>query len=58
VREWLKKLPADERKAIGDDLRTMQFGWPLGMPSAVHDIRGRSGTAARIHQEVATDTVG
>ena len=23
VREWLKSLPADERKAIGDDLRTM-----------------------------------
>ena len=32
VREWLKGLPADERKAIGDDIRTMQFGWPLGMP--------------------------
>lgn len=32
VREWLKLLPPDERKAVGDDLRTMQFGWPLGMP--------------------------
>ena len=32
VREWLKELPAGERKAIGDDLRTLQFGWPLGMP--------------------------
>ncbi len=32
VREWLKRLPAEERKAIGDDLRTMQIGWPLGMP--------------------------
>ena len=32
VREWLKGLPADERKAIGDDIRTVQFGWPLGMP--------------------------
>ncbi len=36
VREWLKDLPADERKAIGDDLRTMQFGWPLGMPLVRH----------------------
>ena len=34
VRDWLKALPAEERKAIGDDLRTMQFGWPLGMPLA------------------------
>ena len=32
VRDWLKNLPAEERKAVGDDLRTMQFGWPLAMP--------------------------
>lgn len=32
VREWLLSLPAPERKAIGDDIRTMQFGWPVGMP--------------------------
>ena len=32
VREWLKTLPVEERKIIGDDLKTVQFGWPLGMP--------------------------
>ena len=32
VREWLKGLGQPARKAIGDDIRTMQFGWPLGMP--------------------------
>jgi len=32
VREWLKALPAEERKTIGDDLKTAQYGWPLGMP--------------------------
>ena len=32
VREWLKALPIDERKIIGNDLKTAQFGWPLGMP--------------------------
>jgi phage-related protein len=32
VRDWLKSLPEAERKAIGDDIRTIQFGWPLGMP--------------------------
>jgi phage-related protein len=32
VREWLKGLGASDRKAIGDDIRTLQFGWPLGMP--------------------------
>jgi phage-related protein len=25
-------LPAEEKKIIGDDLKTAQFGWPLGMP--------------------------
>lgn len=32
VREWLKGLPADERKSIGQDIATVQYGWPLGMP--------------------------
>lgn len=32
MRDWLKSLPASERKAIGDEIRTVQFGWPLGMP--------------------------
>ena len=32
VREWLKALPAAERRAIGEEIRTVQFGWPLGMP--------------------------
>ena len=47
VRDWLKGLPADERKAIGDDIRTLQFGWPLGMPlvrsleSGIWEVRTR-----------------
>ncbi len=32
VREWLKDLLSEERKVIGDDLKTAQYGWPLGMP--------------------------
>ena len=32
VREWLKLLPATERRTIGEDIKTVQFGWPLGMP--------------------------
>ena len=32
VREWLKALPTDDRKIIGNDLKTAQYGWPLGMP--------------------------
>lgn len=32
VREWLKKLQRNDRKIIGEDIKTVQFGWPLGMP--------------------------
>lgn len=32
VREWLKLLPAVDRKVIGEDMKTVQFGWPFGMP--------------------------
>jgi phage-related protein len=32
VREWLKSLSLDEKRIIGEDIKTVQFGWPLGMP--------------------------
>ncbi len=32
VRDWLKTLSAMDRKIIGEDLKTVQLGWPLGMP--------------------------
>ena len=32
VREWLKTLPAADRRIMGEDIKTVQFGWPLGMP--------------------------
>ncbi|MCL2657672.1 MAG: type II toxin-antitoxin system RelE/ParE family toxin [Betaproteobacteria bacterium] len=32
VRDWLKSLSATDRKTIGGELKTVQFGWPLGMP--------------------------
>ena len=33
MREWLKSLPRyDDRKRIGADMKTIEFGWPLGMP--------------------------
>ncbi len=32
VRDWLKSLPQQDKKAIGEDIKTVQFGWPLGMP--------------------------
>ncbi len=32
VREWLKSLRKKDRKAIGEDIKTVQFSWPMGMP--------------------------
>ena len=32
VRLWLKELPPEERKLIGEDLQVLQYRWPLGMP--------------------------
>ncbi|MFA6498482.1 MAG: type II toxin-antitoxin system RelE/ParE family toxin [Desulfurivibrionaceae bacterium] len=36
VREWLRGLPAIDRKIIGEDIKTVQFGWPLGLPLVDH----------------------
>ena len=32
VRRWLKSLPELYKKKIGEDIKTVQFCWPLGMP--------------------------
>ena len=34
VRAWLLQLDKDARKTIGEDIKTLQFGWPVGMPLA------------------------
>ena len=46
VRDWLKGLPSPEdRKRIGEDIKTVEFGWPIGMPvcrplgDAVYEVR-------------------
>ena len=33
VREWLRGLLSrEDRKRIGEDIKTVEFGWPTGMP--------------------------
>ena len=34
VKDWLKSLPEEDRRVIGHDIKTVEFGWPLGMPLA------------------------
>lgn len=56
VREWLKGLDTIDRRAIGEDVATAEFGWPVGMPvcrslgRGLHEIRSdlRSNRIARV----------
>jgi len=32
VREWLTGLGREQRRLIGIDIKTVQLGWPIGMP--------------------------
>lgn len=32
VRDWLRDQDFNIRKAIGEDIKTVQLGWPIGMP--------------------------
>jgi phage-related protein len=45
LREWLKALSKEDKRAIGEDVRTVEFGWPIGMPvsrpmgGGLHEVR-------------------
>ncbi len=32
VRDWLKRLPVEDRKVLGEDIKDVEFSWPIGMP--------------------------
>ena len=55
VREWLKRLDLEDRKAIGEDVKDVEFSWPIGMPlvrSLGHELLGSAKQfAARPHCE-------
>ena len=33
VREWLLQLDGQDRRNVGFDIQTVEFGWPVGMPT-------------------------
>jgi phage-related protein len=46
VRTWLTEdLSREERRLVGEDIKTVEFGWPVGMPSCrplgggLHEVR-------------------
>jgi phage-related protein len=34
VRDWLKNLGQSDRRTVGEDIKALQYGWPIGMPLA------------------------
>jgi len=34
TREWLRGLDSGAKRTIGEDIKTLQYGWPIGMPLA------------------------
>ena len=40
VKDWLKKLKPADRQLISEDIKTVEIGWPLGMP-LVKKMAGR-----------------
>ena len=38
VRDWLLELAKEDRKTVGEDIATVEFGWPIGMPTC-KDLR-------------------
>jgi Phage derived protein Gp49-like (DUF891) len=45
VRSWLKTMDAEDKRLIGQDIQTVEFGWPVGMPTCrplgdgLHEVR-------------------
>ena len=35
VRDWLRSsdISSEDRRRIGEDIKTVEFGWPVGMPT-------------------------
>ncbi len=32
VRDWLKGLSQEDRRILGEDIKDVEFAWPLGLP--------------------------
>jgi phage-related protein len=56
VRDWLKQLKALDRKRVGADIKTVEYGWQIGMPTCrpmgkgLYEVRSvlPSGKIARV----------
>ena len=44
---------SEDRKTIGEDVKTVQFGWPLGMPVVRKLDKGLWEVRSRLHNRIA-----
>lgn len=40
MKDWLLSLSETDRKLVGKDIASVEFGWPVGMPTCGHLGRG------------------
>ncbi len=63
VQEWLYSLSKDDRKIIGEDIKKVEYGFPIGMPtcrkleSKLYEVRSNisDGRIARVIFTVISD---
>ena len=54
VREWLKDLPREDKRTIGFDIKTVQYGYPIGMPltRVLHGTNGLEEVRSNVSTEL------
>ena len=55
VKEWLKSLPREDMRTIGFDIKTVQYGYPIGMPltRVLHGTNGSEEVRCNISNGIA-----
>jgi len=53
VRDWLKGLNKEDRFQIGTDIKTVEFGWPIGMPTCRAMKKGLFEVRTNLNKRIA-----
>lgn len=53
VRNWLLDLTREERRIIGEDIKAIEFGWPIGMPVCKSLGRGLFEVRSNLRDRIA-----
>ena len=53
VRAWLQGLSKQDKRMIGGDIKTVQYGWPIGMPVVRKMEPGLWEVRCRLDQHIA-----